>query len=101
MPESKWFAAFWEWQLRSENKKTRGIREEIAGAASGRVLEVGCGPGSNFSYYDVDVASLAAIDPNPHMLERARKRADQLTREIALRLATVEQLPLDDDSFDT
>lgn len=101
MPGSRLFATFWEWQVRSEPPTVRAIRAAIAGGARGRVLEIGCGPGSNFPYYTDATTSITAIDPNPHMLERAHKRAVELGRAIEIRQASAEGLPFDDASFDT
>lgn len=62
---NKLFAAYWDWQLRSESPKVRALRESVAGGARGRVLEIGCGPGSNFAFYGGDVVEVVATDANP------------------------------------
>ncbi len=97
----KWFAAVWEWMVNHESELLRRTREHVAGGAAGRVLEVGCGPGSNFPYYGESVSELIAIDPDPYMLERARRRAEQVGRLIEIKQAPAEELPFDDASFDT
>ena len=48
-------------------------RRLVVPEATGRVLEVGVGTGLNFGLYR-DVTSLAGVDPDPHMLARARAR---------------------------
>jgi len=53
------------------------------------VLEVGIGTGLNHEHYPAGVDS-TGIDVSPRMLVRARRRA-----------ADVEQLPFDDDRFET
>ena len=75
-------------------------RAYLAGRARGRVLELGAGTGANFPYFPADV-ELVAVDPDPHMLRRARRRAKQLGRSIALQQAPAEDLPFPDASFDT
>lgn len=104
MPEQqghRLFAACWDWMVKNENGTIRNVRKEIAGGARGRVLEVGCGPGSNFPYYSDAVGELIATDPDPYMLERARRRLQGLERTIELRQAPAEELPFPDGSFDT
>jgi len=96
----KWFAAFWDIMTRLESATERGARQEVAGGASGRILEISCGNGANFPYYP-ETAELLATDPDPHMLERARKRATETARTIDLRRAPAEELPFADGSFDT
>jgi len=97
----KWFAAFWDWMVRSENTAVKSARQEVAGGARGRVVEVGCGNGANFPYYGDAVTELIATDPDPYMLKRAEKRAAQIERPIAVRQAPAEELPFPDASFDT
>ncbi len=104
MPEQRghrWFAACWTWMVDHEPAQLRQVRAEVAGGATGRVLEIGCGPGGNFSYYQDAVTELIATDPDPFMLERARKRAAEAGRPIDVQQAPAEELPFPDLSFDT
>jgi ubiquinone/menaquinone biosynthesis C-methylase UbiE len=78
----------------------RTLREKVVPLASGRVLEVGVGTGMNFPYYGA-VESIHGIEPDPHMLERARSRAQRLGISIELQQSGAEALPFDDASFDT
>src|SRR3972149_11887753 len=97
----KWFAACWDWMVRNENAAIRNVRTEIVGGAAGHVLEVGCGPGSNFPYYGDSISGLIATDPDPYMLARARKRAEDVGRPIEIKQAPAGELPFDVASFDT
>src|SRR5437660_12027645 len=97
----KWFARYWNRQLRSENDGIRAMRREVAGGAKQRVLEVGCGPGSNFGYYGGAVAQLIALDPNPYMLDIAKTKGLAAGGSVALVRAQAEALPFKDASFDT
>ena len=100
-PGHKWFAICWTWMVNHEPRSIRKVREEVVGGARGRVLEVGCGPGANFPHYPNAVAELIATDPDPYMLERARKRAADASRPIDIRQVPAEALPFEDSSFDT
>ncbi len=94
------FAALYDLILRSVEKKFLGAhRAYLAGGATGRVLDVGCGTGLNFGYYPSE-AEVVGIDPDPHMLRRARVRADRLRRSIKLLAEGAEELPVPDASFD-
>ncbi len=78
----------------------RARRQRLLSRARGRVLEVGVGTGRNLEHYPADVA-LVGIDVSGRMLERARRRATRLGREVALERADVQRLPFGDGSFDT
>jgi ubiquinone/menaquinone biosynthesis C-methylase UbiE len=99
----RWFARYWNWQLRSENEAIRAMRQEVAGGARGRVLELGCGTGANFPHYGTGVAFLVASDPNPYMLDLARQNARARGAGVPLVLvrAQAEALPFRDGMFDT
>lgn len=100
MKGHKWFAAIYDKLLASEEKKFLGaIRAEMLKDVSGEVLEIGAGTGANFQYYS-NGAHVVAIEPDPYMLERARKRAADATADIELRQDTAEELPFPDASFD-
>ena len=96
----RWFAAAYERRGRRQERTdyAQGIRTRVAGAATGRVLEIGAGTGFNFPYYSND-ASVVATEPDPEMLRRAEARARK--HGIELRAAPAEQLPFPDGSFDT
>lgn len=98
----KWFASIYDRMMaRAERSFMRAVREEIAGGARGRVLEVGAGTGANFSYYNEHAQEIIATEPDPYMLQRARRRAEEVGRSIDLRRAPAEELPFENDSFDT
>jgi SAM-dependent methyltransferase len=83
-------------------KPIADIRKRIVPMAQGDVLEIGVGPGVNFSLYDsAKVTKLYALEPNPGML----RRADEQHRRTNLRVEFIdlpgEHLPLPDASVDT
>jgi ubiquinone/menaquinone biosynthesis C-methylase UbiE len=73
----------------------RRQRIRTAHEATGRVLELGVGTGLNLPYYDA-AESVGGVDPDPHMLRRARRRGGAELVE-----ASAEELPFPDESFDT
>lgn len=98
----RWFASIYNRLLTSsEGSYMRRMREEIVGGARGRVLEVGAGTGINFAYYNDHAAEVVATEPDPYMLEWARRRVQDAGCPIELRQASVEELPFEDRSFDT
>jgi ubiquinone/menaquinone biosynthesis C-methylase UbiE len=84
--ERFWFAA-WRTKLRN-------------GVIGERALEVGVGTGKNLPYYPPNV-KVTAIDLSNRMLERARKRASDLSLEVDFREMDVQDLRFPDQAFDT
>ena len=77
-----------------------GGREWLAARAKGKVLEVAIGTGRNLRYYPKDI-DLVGIDLSPATLEKARDRAGELGMDVELREADGQDLPFEDDAFDT
>ena len=77
-----------------------GGREWACSRANGEVLEVAVGTGRNLPYYPAD-AHLTAIELSPQMLEIARTRAEELGRDVDLRIGDAQALEFADQSFDT
>lgn len=75
-------------------------RRWVCSRASGDVLEIAIGTGLNLPHYP-DEVRLVGIDLSPEMLALARRRADQLGRDVDLRPADAQTLPFPDRSFDT
>lgn len=96
----KWFAAFWDRMVKMEGRAVRKARTETLEGLRGRVLEIGCGNGANFSLYPAQVTELVATEPDPYMIERAQKRAAELDQNIEVQQAPAERLPFEDASFD-
>ena len=86
------------------------IRRELAAGLAGRVLEIGCGTGAMFAYYDASL-QVEAIEPDADFLALARTKAVKLTPSTALTKAVgrpnihvsdgdAMHLDFDDASFD-
>jgi ubiquinone/menaquinone biosynthesis C-methylase UbiE len=75
-------------------------RRRTAGAATGRVLELGIGTGRNLPHY-TSVDEVVGIEPDPLMLRRARPRAAAAPFPVRLVEGSAEALPFGEDEFDT
>jgi ubiquinone/menaquinone biosynthesis C-methylase UbiE len=85
---------------RWERKHGADLRRKLLAEARGRVLELGVGTGQSFPHYP-EVDALVGIEPSEPMLRRARERAVESGRDVTLVEASAEELPFEDDSFDT
>ncbi|MEN8040076.1 MAG: class I SAM-dependent methyltransferase [Actinomycetota bacterium] len=79
---------------------TRKRRRTLIGTADGTVLETGVGTGKNLRHYPPEV-EVTGIDVSSQMLERAEDRLAALAVKAELVEADVQDLPFDDDTFDT
>lgn len=77
-----------------------GGREWACSQAEGEVLEIAIGTGRNLGRYS-DQVRLTAIEFSPAMLAIARERAQELGREVDLRVGDAKALDFPDASFDT
>lgn len=83
-------------------KPIEKIRERIVPLAEGDVLEIGVGPGVNFTHYDpTRVNKVYALEPNPGMIRRAQKQRHRTQLDIEFLDLPGESIPLVDASFDT
>jgi len=65
-----------------------------------KVLEIGVGTGKNMPFYPKG-SEITAIDLTPGMLDRARKRAQELKLDVDLQLGDAQDLEFPDATFDT
>lgn len=78
----------------------RQLRRETAGAATGRVLEIGAGTGLNIPYY-TSADAVYATEPDQAMLHRARRRARGAHVRPTLLRCAADDLPFADGTIDT
>jgi ubiquinone/menaquinone biosynthesis C-methylase UbiE len=95
-PEHPWLAAALDVVMR----RLYPARELVVPQATGAVLEVGVGTGLNFDLYR-GIDELVGVEPDPHMLARARVRAAALPFPVELHQAGAERMPFPDARFDT
>jgi ubiquinone/menaquinone biosynthesis C-methylase UbiE len=86
---------------RSEEAGLRELRQGLLADATGRVLEIGAGTGANLPHYGGSIESLVVAEPQPPMLRRLQNRAHEYAPHPQVLQAPAEDLPFEDDSFDT
>lgn len=88
-----------KWLLGSgEVHKNRKLA--LAGV-TGRVLEVGFGNGHNLQHYTENVMELVGIDPSPQSKKLAQEEIGKVTFPVSVHAGVAEELPFDDQTFDT
>ncbi len=93
------FAAGYDRMLAdSEEAGLRDRRTALLAHARGDVLELGAGTGLNVALYPSEVGSLTFTEPEEPMAKRLEARVPSNARVVR---APAEELPFDDDSFDT
>src|SRR5689334_22763281 len=85
----------------AERAGLRQQRHDLLAQATGATIEIGAGTGLNLPHYPASVTRLTAVEPDPHMARRLRRRAARSGREVEIISATAGQLPLPDAAFDT
>ena len=91
-------AKFYDTLVEPPNVVLRKIGLEMWPPREGmKVLEVGCGTGTNLLLYENAGCDVFGIDLSPAMLEVARSK---LSERADLRMADAAEMPYADDSFD-
>ncbi len=98
---SRLFALGYDRQMtKTDAAGLRLRREALLAGVAGDVLEIGAGTGLNLSIYGPEVASLTLTEPEPSMLKRLRRRADEVAPTATVLRAPAEDLPFEDGTFD-
>ena len=83
-------------------KPIKKQREKVLPLCNGTVLEIGCGSGLNFAFYDENkVDKLYALEPDEEMLRQAGLLVKDVNFPITFLETGAEKIPLADDSVDT
>jgi ubiquinone/menaquinone biosynthesis C-methylase UbiE len=99
---TKLFAMTYDRQMAGTEKAgLRDMRARLVAGAAGRVLEIGSGTGASLPWYTDAVESLTLTDPEPGMITRLQRRAAAQAPQATVLRAPAEDLPFEDDSFDT
>ena len=86
--------------MEREDPEQAEYRREALAGLSGRVFELGAGPGSNFAHYPSSVTALVAAEPEPYLRERALEAAAAAPVDVEVVEAVADALPFADASFD-
>jgi len=86
---------------KSEDAGMRELRHGLVANAGGRVLEIGAGTGLNLPHYNGSLESLVLTEPQAPMLRRLQRKAHEQAPHAQVLRAPAEDLPFEDDSFDT
>src|ERR1043166_3652117 len=98
----KFFAATYDRMSRkTEDAGLRDMRHGLLAEASGAVLEIGAGTGANLAHYNGSIESLLFTAPEAAMIRRLQKKAREEAPLAKILRAPAEDLPFEDDSFDT
>jgi SAM-dependent methyltransferase len=76
-------------------------RRELLAGATGRVLEIGAGTGLNVRHYPAGLDEVVLTEPMPAMAQKLERRLEGAAVPVSVILAGAEELPFEDDSFDT
>jgi ubiquinone/menaquinone biosynthesis C-methylase UbiE len=99
---SRFFAATYDRQMRStERAGLADMRKGLLANATGDVLEIGGGTGGNLGYYGPAVGSLVVTEPEVAMVKRLQAHVREQRPGTTVLRAPAEDLPFEDDSFDT
>lgn len=97
----KFFPSFYDLVMKPlEMLRFKKVRSELVRSAEGSVLEIGSGTGANFPHYSA-ATDVTAIEPSAKMSERAKPKIEKAHVPIKIYEATAEELPFEDDTFDT
>jgi len=83
------------------NPKLVPYRERVAGAAHGRVLEIGIGSGLNLPLYGPQVDEVLGLEPALRLIEMSRSAARKAVVPVKLVEGSAEAIPIEDKSIDT
>ena len=86
---------------RTEKAGLTAHRRTLLSEATGDVLEVGAGTGANLLLYGDGAQTLTLTEPEKPMVRRLEKHIAQRRPDAKLLRAPAEDLPFNDNSFDT
>ena len=99
---SRFFAATYDrFMKNAQEAGLAAMRHQLLADARGDVLEIGAGTGLNMTHYGPAVQSLTITEPEQPMLRRLQHRAEVEAPTATVLRAPAEDLPFEDNTFDT
>lgn len=80
------------------NLEIKLLKDLLSPVKGQRILDIGCGTGISLEPFLNQKFNLTGLDPSPYMLDKAEKR---LGNQVDLHRGTAEDLPFDDNAFDS
>lgn len=77
------------------------LRSRYVPEAEGDVLEIGIGSGLNLPHYSPRAKRVTGLDPHAELTDMARRRAADAHPEVDVLAISGEEIPADDNRFDT
>ncbi|REE99939.1 class I SAM-dependent methyltransferase [Thermomonospora umbrina] len=94
------FARFYARTSTLMERRLAAHRRSLLDGLTGRVIEVGAGPGANFAHYPPEVTGVLAVEPEPHLRGLAQTAARHAPVPVEVIDGIAERLPADDASCD-
>ena len=95
------FARFYQrFAAAAMEKGERDHRSEMLAGLTGRVIEVGAGPGLNFDLYPESVTEVLAVEPEAILRRGAEQAAGRAPVPVRVVDGVADALPAEDASFD-
>src|SRR5438552_7561266 len=91
----------WLCHFAMRNPRLVPYRERVAGAADGRVLEIGIGSGLNLPLYEPGVDEVLGLEPAPRLVDMSRSAARDAAVPVTLIEGSAEAIPIENKSIDT
>jgi ubiquinone/menaquinone biosynthesis C-methylase UbiE len=85
----------------SEEAGLADRRHELLAQANGRVLEIGAGTGLNLEHYPQSIEEVVFAEPEEPMARRLSRKLSESGRSAQVVTAPAENLPFEDNTFDT
>jgi SAM-dependent methyltransferase len=83
------------------NPVMNGYRKELLAGVGGDVLEIGFGTGLNLPHYPEHVRKITTVEPSAGMNQMALRRITQSGITVDQRALGGEELPFENDTFDS
>lgn len=88
-------------RMTMRNRELQPFRERALASATGRVLEIGIGSGTNLPLYGGLVQEIIGLEPSPELLAMAERAAEPLEKPVKFIRSSAESIPIESRSVDT